>query len=88
MQTWIIDRSGEAPVFEILESIGNAVTETEEGKTVYSETTWRKAGEEIRGKFGRDGTRRGTFRMIRTLPIRNLLSADDDKTPNEKVMNP
>jgi hypothetical protein len=85
VQTWIIDRSAEVPVFEILESIGNDMTENEEGKTTYSETTWSRPGEEIRGIFARDGTRRGTFRMIRTPPIRSLLSEGDGKTPNDRV---
>jgi len=83
-QTWVIDLDGEAPVFEVLESIGNEVTETEDGKTVYQETNWARPNEEIRGIFNRDGTRRGTFRMFRTPKLRALLSEESGKTPNEK----
>lgn len=83
MQTWVIDRSEEVPVFEILESIGNDLTENEEGKTVYRETKWLRKGKEITGIYGRDGTQRGTFRMFRTPALRPLLSAGK-KSPNER----
>ncbi len=86
-QTWIIDRDGDTPAFEILESIGNASIENVEGKTAYAQTSWERPGEEIRGTFGRDGTRRGTFRMFRTPPIRPLLSEADGKTPNERMLD-
>jgi hypothetical protein len=36
------------------------------------------------GRFNRDGTRLGTFRMFRTKPIRNLISSEEDDSVNKR----
>jgi hypothetical protein len=38
----------------------------------------------MRGRFNRDGTRIGTFRMLRTKPIRNLISSEEDDSVNKR----
>jgi hypothetical protein len=45
--------------------MGSGVTESMSGRTVYTTESVGPNGDEITGRFERDGTRTGTFRMIR-----------------------
>jgi hypothetical protein len=64
-ETWTIDGLPDAPRFERQESMGSAGSDDFEGRTVY-ETKSIEGGDVLRGSFDRDGTRKGTFRLMRT----------------------
>lgn len=78
-ETWGVKDAASKPVFLRNESLGSAMMDTLEGGTVYK--TESVADGELRGSFDRDGTRKGTFRMVRAGAVQQLST---DKTPNEK----
>jgi murein DD-endopeptidase MepM/ murein hydrolase activator NlpD len=62
VETWSITGLAEdRPVFERADSLSSGMTETLDGVTRYSVET---LGAELRGRYERDGTQEGTFRMI------------------------
>lgn len=78
-ETWGVRNAATKPVFLRNESLGSATLEALEGGTVFE--TENVAPAELRGRYDRDGTRKGTFRMVRSGPVQAL---ESDKTPNEK----
>ena len=78
-ETWGVKDAATKPIFLRNESLGSAMMDTLEGGTVFK--TDSVADGELRGSFERDGTRKGTFRMIRAGAVQQLTT---DKTPNEK----
>jgi hypothetical protein len=64
-ETWIIEGDGGLPVFRIEDSLGGARAESLDGVTEYRTTEILPGGDELRGTFNRDGTRIGTFRILR-----------------------
>jgi hypothetical protein len=52
--------------------------------TAYTVERGDPSGQEMLGRFNRDGTRIGTFRMFRTQPIRNLISSEEDDSVNKR----
>jgi hypothetical protein len=83
-ENWKIERGGENLTFKITEVMGNAARGGEEGVTAYTVERGDPSGQEMRGRFNRDGTRIGTFRMLRTKPIRNLISSEEDDSVNKR----
>ena len=65
-ETWTIDGLPDAPRFVRQDSMGSAGSEQFEGRTLYETTSVEAGGRVLRGKFDRDGTRIGTFRLMRT----------------------
>ena len=65
-ETWTIGGLPDAPRFERQDSMGSAGSENFEGRTLYETTSVEEGGKLLRGKFDRDGTRTGSFRMLRT----------------------
>jgi hypothetical protein len=53
------------PVFERVDQLGSARTESLDGVTRYTTTEIEAGGDLLRGTFERDGTRHGTFRLMR-----------------------
>ena len=53
------------PVFRREDVLGSGRTESLEGVTEYATTEVASGGDVLRGTFERDGTRHGTFRMLR-----------------------
>lgn len=78
-ETWAIRGLPEAPVFSRDDSMGSGVTESMSGRTVYTTDTVGPNGEELTGRFERDGTRTGTFRMIRSSGTEALKGAARDQ---------
>lgn len=70
----VADPTGE-PVFTRDDVLGSARAEGLEGRTRYTTTEVLEGGSELRGKFVRDGTRVGTFRMIRSGERRGIETA-------------
>lgn len=66
VENWsIADPTGE-PTFRREDVLGSAETESLEGVTQYRTTEVLRGGDELRGTFVRDESRRGTFRMLRS----------------------
>lgn len=63
-EQWSISGTPARPVFERVEVLGSARTETMDGVTRYTTREVGPGGRVLRGSFERDGTRRGTFRMM------------------------
>lgn len=64
-ETWSITGLPDKPVFTFDDVMGSATTESFEGRTVYETESVEGGGQVLRGRFERDGTRIGTFRMTR-----------------------
>jgi hypothetical protein len=71
-ETWTIDGLPDAPRFVRRDSMGSAGSEDFEGRTLYETTGIEEGGKALRGKFDRDGTRIGTFRMLRTGQVHSV----------------
>jgi hypothetical protein len=71
-ETWSIDGLPDKPRFERQDSMGSGGTEDFEGRTVYETTSIEAGGDVLRGRFDRDGTRKGTFRLARTGDVRSV----------------
>lgn len=83
-EDWAIERSADRIEFSITEVMGNAARGNAEGATSYVVESGDPSGRELTGKFNRDGTKIGTFRMFRTPPIRPLLSSEEDDSVNKR----
>jgi hypothetical protein len=88
-ETWSIEPKGDRRSFMIEEVLGNpeqgSAEDSAEGKTLYAVEASRKDGQEYLGRFDRDGTRTGTFKMIRTPRIRPLASNHEEDSVNERM---
>jgi hypothetical protein len=81
-ETWAVKDAASKPAFARNESLGSAGMESMEGGTLFKTDSVADAGAELRGSFERDGTRHGSFRMLRAGAVSNV--GRDGKTPNEK----
>ena len=64
-EQWSIGDPEGLPIFQRRDTLGSARAETMDGVTRYSVTDVLREGEEMRGNFERDESRRGRFRMMR-----------------------
>jgi hypothetical protein len=64
-ENWIIESASELPVFIREEMLGPASAENVEGRTEYRTQEIQAGGDVLIGTYERDGTRHGTFRMMR-----------------------
>lgn len=83
-EDWTIEPDGEHLNFVITEVMGNAVRKDAGGRTTYAVESGDPAGQELTGRFDRDGTRIGRFRMFRTQPIRPLQSSEERDSVNKR----
>jgi len=74
-ENWTIEGLPESPVFERRDSMGGGLTDSLEGVTRFATTRVLPSGNRLRGTFERDGTRHGTFRMMRSGPVGGLKKA-------------
>ena len=87
-QTWSIERPATLPVFTQDDVVGTDASlatgarGNSSGRTRYSALEVSQDGRVITGRYARDESRRGTFRLIRAGAPRTLES--DGRTPNEK----
>jgi hypothetical protein len=64
-ESWSIEGTPELPVFRREDTLGGERTESLDGLTVYTTTEADADGAVLRGRYERDGSRTGTFRMMR-----------------------
>ncbi|MEN8181307.1 MAG: hypothetical protein ABFS46_02095 [Myxococcota bacterium] len=81
---WFVDDASGHPVFRMEDSMGSATLDSIEGGTRYATESIEKDGDVLRGRFDRDGTRTGTFRLLRTAPVRGLGSKEEQQ---ERIRN-
>lgn len=82
-ETWSVESPNGNPVFVRIDSMGSSEDDVAEGRTEYRTEAVENGGHQLTGTFTRDGTRHGTFRMMRTGVARALDTTG--KTPNEKA---
>ena len=83
VEHWSILGTPEQPIFRREDQLGSERSDGLDGVTLYS-TTWVDAsGALLRGRFERDGTREGTFRMLRAAPVRGVKGSG--RTQSERV---
>jgi len=66
VEHWSISDPTGKPTFQREDILGSAETENLEGVTRYGTTEVLDGGNELRGSFQRDESRRGSFRMVRS----------------------
>jgi hypothetical protein len=66
VENWSIRDPSGKPTFRREDVLGSAESESLEGVTQYTTTAVLDGGNELRGTFVRDESRRGTFRMVRS----------------------
>lgn len=82
-ETWgLRDPSGK-PVFLRNETLGSAGMESLEGGARYETERVAADGSELSGSFERDGSRHGSFRLLRAGAVSDV--GKDGRTPNEKM---
>ena len=74
-ENWTIEGLPELPIFERLDSMGGGRTDSLEGVTRFATTRVLPSGNRLRGSYERDGTRHGTFRMMRSGSVGGLKKA-------------
>ena len=77
-ESWSIEGLPAKPVFTHDVVMGSGRTENMEGRTRYSAERVSEDGNEVRGSFVRDGTRRGTF-VLRRSGAASLIGSKQDK---------
>lgn len=77
--SWSIEQAASLPLFQLEDALGSAMTDSLEGATVYRTERVEEEGNVLRGSFDRDGTRRGTFRLLRTAPVRGLGTKEEQE---------
>ena len=82
VETWTIDGLPGLPVFQRADSLSSGMTETLEGATRYTTTSVSGDGLLLHGRFERDGTQEGTFRMMRSGGTQWVQGSG--KNPNER----
>lgn len=83
-ETWSVEELEALPVFTITDTLeGTSTMEGASGATRYVAEAIEADGDRIVGRFERDGSREGTFRMIRAGAPRGL--PEKEKTPNERA---
>jgi hypothetical protein len=85
METWIIEGSAELPIFRREDVMGSATSETLEGITEYAVEVAEPGGQVLRGTYERDGTRHGSFRMMRAGEVRGV--SGSGKSQGQRLMN-
>ncbi len=83
-ETWTIDGMPNLPVFRRTDIMGSMRGENLEGATQYTTMEIEPGGNVLRGSFERDGSRHGTFRMMRAGAIQ--IVEGSGKTQGERFM--
>jgi hypothetical protein len=72
-----IEGLDDLPRFVREDVIGNALSSSKGGGTRYEVEVVEPGGQQLRGRYARDGRQSGTFRMWRTAPTRDLPIKDE-----------
>ena len=83
-EVWSVDDLGKLPVFKRSDFMGSGRTDTLEGTTEY--TTQKIEGGVLSGRFERDGSRHGDFRMMPSGGIGEVKGADSQDELQKKVI--
>ncbi|MEB2345166.1 MAG: hypothetical protein OZ948_10510 [Deltaproteobacteria bacterium] len=86
-EDWTIEDPGGLPVFVREDSLGGASAEAMEGRTEYRAEQVAPDGSEITGRFERDGTRVGRFRMIRSGEASAVGSSDQSERQRKVLLD-
>ena len=82
VEHWSIQGTPERPIFRREDQLGPERSSDLDGVTLYSTTWVDPSGALLRGRFERDGTREGTFRMLRAAPVSGVRGSG--KTQSER----
>jgi hypothetical protein len=66
VENWSVENASEKPTFRREDILGSATTENLDGVTEYATAEVASSGRVLRGTFERDGSRHGTFRLMRS----------------------
>lgn len=83
-QHWTVENVRSLPVFTWRDSLGTAAEDAFDGVTRFETEVVEGDGNLLVGRYRRDESKRGTFRMIRAGSATGLRSGG--KTPNQKAM--
>lgn len=83
VETWSVENVASSPVFLRLDSMGSSEDEVAEGRTEYVTESVESGGAVLRGRFERDGTRHGTFRLMKSGEA--SITKGSGKTPEERL---
>jgi hypothetical protein len=86
-ETWKIADADGKPVFVREDALGGASAETMEGRTEYRTEEIATDGTEISGRFERDGTRIGRFRLIRSGDASAVGSSDQSERMRKVLLD-
>jgi len=81
---WSIAGAPQRPVFERHDVLGSPSAEGMDGRTRFTTTEIDPGAGVLRGRFERDDSRRGTFRMLRAGPVEGVKGSG--KTQGERLM--
>jgi hypothetical protein len=83
VEHWSVEGGSDYPVFRQEDQLGAERTETLEGVTLYTTTYMDSTGNVLRGTYERDGSRHGTFRMVRAGSVTGVKGSG--KTQSERL---
>lgn len=86
VETWSIEGLPELPVFVQEDSLSSGRMEGMSGRTEFRAERVLEDGNRIEGRFERDGTRHGTFRMTRAGPVSGVGSRDQSERQRDALM--
>ncbi|MFQ5417693.1 MAG: hypothetical protein ACE5FL_11660 [Myxococcota bacterium] len=72
VENWSIEGLDDKPVFRREDVLGSGLMDSLDGVTQYTTTEVAPGGDELRGAFQRDASRRGTFRLTRAGTSKSL----------------
>jgi hypothetical protein len=85
VEHWSIEGTPGRPVFRREDQLGAERSEGLDGVTLYSTTRVDPSGDLLQGDFERDGTRHGSFRMLRAAPVSGVKGSG--KSQSERVLD-
>jgi len=83
VEHWSVEGLSDYPVFRQEDQLGSDRTETLDGVTLYTTTFMDSSGSLLRGTYERDGSRHGTFRMLRAGSVSGVKGSG--KTQSERL---
>ncbi len=85
-EVWTIEGMPDRPVFSRADFMSGARTDSMEGLTRYAATAVRDGGDVVTGRFERDESRHGTFRMVRSGAAQRLKGKKDQRELHQQAM--
>ena len=83
VEHWSVEGGSDYPVFRQEDQLGAERTEALEGVALYTTTFMESTGGVLRGTYERDGSRHGTFRMLRAGSVTGVKGSG--KTQSERL---